>query len=95
MPNRLSRLFLKSDVQFRIEAMLLVHARVGVSAIHGLGLIANEFIPMGSKIWEFMPGFDLEVLELDFLRHGIGMQLQSDGAFQDSFGFWIAPVGDQ
>ena len=43
--------------------MLLVHARVGVSAIHGLGLIANEFIPMGSKIWEFMPGFDLEILE--------------------------------
>lgn len=43
--------------------MLRVHARVGVSTIHGLGLFAKEFIPSGTKIWEFMPGFDLEILE--------------------------------
>ncbi len=43
--------------------MLQVNARVGASAIHGLGLFAKEFIPNGTKIWEFMPGFDLEIPE--------------------------------
>lgn len=41
--------------------MLRVHARVGVSTIHGLGLFAKEFIPSGTIIWEFGPGFDLEI----------------------------------
>ena len=41
--------------------MLRVNARVGASAIHGLGLFAKEFIPTGITIWEFMPGFDIEI----------------------------------
>lgn len=43
--------------------MLLVNARVGASAIHGLGLIAQEFVPAGTVIWRFMPGFDVEIPE--------------------------------
>lgn len=43
--------------------MLLVNARVGVSKIHGLGLIAQEFIPKGTCIWRFQPGFDLMIGE--------------------------------
>ncbi|MBL8887546.1 MAG: SET domain-containing protein [Phycisphaerales bacterium] len=39
--------------------MLLVHARVGPSKIHGLGLLAADFIPRGTIVWEFRPGFDL------------------------------------
>lgn len=43
--------------------MLLVKARVGPSAIHGLGLIAHEFIPAGTRVWTFVPGFDLVITE--------------------------------
>jgi SET domain-containing protein len=43
--------------------MLLVNARAGVSAIHGIGLIAREFIPRGSVVWELRSGFDLVLAE--------------------------------
>lgn len=43
--------------------MLLVKARAGLSKIHGIGLIAREFIPQGTRIWEFRPGFDLLLTE--------------------------------
>lgn len=39
--------------------MLLVNATAGASAIHGIGLIAREFIPRGTRIWEYRQGFDL------------------------------------
>lgn len=39
--------------------MLLVHARKGPSKIHGLGLIARELIPKGTRIWAYRSGFDL------------------------------------
>ena len=29
------------------------------SDIHGIGLFADEFIPKGTKIWEFTPNFDI------------------------------------
>ena len=38
--------------------MLLVNARVGISKIHGFGLIAQEFIPKGTVTWKLVPGFD-------------------------------------
>jgi SET domain-containing protein len=41
--------------------MLRVNARKGPSRIHGFGLIAQEFIPAGSVIWEFVDGFDLRI----------------------------------
>ncbi len=43
--------------------MLLVNARAGVSKIHGIGLIAREFIPSGTCVWRFQPGFDLMLSE--------------------------------
>ena len=39
--------------------MLLVRARAGVSRIHGIGLIAQEFIPSGARVWELRPEFDV------------------------------------
>jgi SET domain-containing protein len=39
--------------------MLLVKTRLGESAIHGIGLFADEFIPQGTVTWRFMAGLDL------------------------------------
>ena len=47
--------------------MLLVKAWVGVSKIHGFGLIAHEFIPKGKVVWKLVPGFDIMLSE-DELR---------------------------
>jgi len=44
--------------------MLLVKARAGRSDIHGWGLIAQQLIPAGTRVWKFEPGFDLEISEL-------------------------------
>jgi SET domain-containing protein len=33
--------------------MLLVKTSVGQSAVHGLGLFADQFIPKGTRMWEF------------------------------------------
>ena len=38
--------------------MMLVRAHVAPSVIHGMGLFAVEFIPRGTPIWRFEPGFD-------------------------------------
>lgn len=43
--------------------MLLIKARAGPSKIHGLGLIAKEFIPKGTVMWKFKAGFDVEIPE--------------------------------
>ena len=39
--------------------MLLVKTKLDVSAIHGIGLFAAEFIGKGAIIWRFNPLFDL------------------------------------
>ena len=38
--------------------MLLVKNKIAQSKIHGIGLFADEFIPKGTEIWRFTPGFD-------------------------------------
>lgn len=43
--------------------MLLIHAHAGPSPIHGLGLISDQFIPCGTTIWGFQPGFDIAISE--------------------------------
>lgn len=40
--------------------MLYVKTKIGPSAIEGIGLFADEFIPKGTIIWRFTPGFDLK-----------------------------------
>lgn len=39
--------------------MMLIRAKTGPSAIHGIGLFSKEFIPKDTKVWEFTEGFDL------------------------------------
>ena len=43
--------------------MLTVKAWVGPSKIHGLGLIAHQFIPKGTVIWRLNPEFDVVLTE--------------------------------
>ena len=40
--------------------MMLVPNYVSRSLIHGCGLFAVSFIPCGTPIWRFLPGFDHE-----------------------------------
>ena len=39
--------------------MILVSAKLKSSDIHGIGIFAKQFIPKGTKVWEFKDGFDL------------------------------------
>ncbi len=48
--------------------MLFVKAKVGPSSIDGLGLIAHQFIPEGSTIWQFTPDFDVALPETSLLN---------------------------
>jgi SET domain-containing protein len=41
--------------------MLLVKVKVEASKINGTGLFANQFIPKGTTIWIFQPGFDIRI----------------------------------
>ena len=37
---------------------MLIETRVAPSGIHGLGLFAVQFVPRGTPVWKFQPGFD-------------------------------------
>ena len=41
--------------------MMLIRNYIGLSKIHGIGLFAGEPVKKGQKIWEFMPGLDVEL----------------------------------
>lgn len=48
--------------------MLLVPTMLALSPIHGIGLFAAERVEAGTVLWEFTPGFDLELAESDLER---------------------------
>lgn len=41
--------------------MLYVKTKIQPSGIHGTGLFADQFIPKGTIIWKFTPGFDMKL----------------------------------
>ena len=41
--------------------MLLVRTELKPSNVHGLGVFAKEFIPKGTRVWEYREGFDYRV----------------------------------
>lgn len=47
-----------SETLAHLVVMLLVKACAKPSALHGLGVFAVEFVPRGTPIWRFEPGFD-------------------------------------
>jgi uncharacterized protein len=48
--------------------MLLVETELRPSPIHGIGVFTRQFIPAGSVVWSFTPGFDLEIEESEIER---------------------------
>lgn len=46
--------------------VLLVNASARPSELHGIGLIAREFIPCGTQIWIINPDFDRLLSEEEF-----------------------------
>jgi uncharacterized protein len=48
--------------------MLLVRTTIGPSNIAGLGLFADQFIPKGTPIWKYAPGFDQTIPEHDIAQ---------------------------
>lgn len=41
--------------------MILVKTKLMPSPIHGMGVFAAEFIPRGTRVWEYREGFDHRV----------------------------------
>lgn len=59
--------------------MLLIKTKIAPSAVHGIGLFAAEFIPKGTKTWEYDPLFDTafntaDVAKLSPLAHATFME---------------------
>jgi len=46
--------------------MMLIETQVRPSSIHGLGLFTVKFIPRGTPIWKFQPGFDHDFSPVQF-----------------------------
>lgn len=39
--------------------MMLVKTKLKESNLHGIGVYADQFIPKGTEVWKFTPGFDI------------------------------------
>jgi SET domain-containing protein len=65
--------------------MLLPSAWVGPSKIHGLGLIAAEFIPCGTVVWRLEPSFDIPLTQqqLDKLPAIAQLNIRHYGYFDE------------
>jgi len=48
--------------------MFTIKTRLDKSEIHGMGCISEEFIPKGSVVWRFEPGFDVIISEAEFRK---------------------------
>ena len=47
---------------------MYVKTKVAISNIHGLGVFADQFIPAGTTIWKYTPGFDQKFTRNQILR---------------------------
>lgn len=48
--------------------MLLIKTYLDKSKIHGIGLFAAEFVAKGTRVWKFIPGFDIIINKNDFSK---------------------------
>lgn len=76
--------------------MLYVNATVGLSKIHGFGLIARENIALGLLVWEFCPGFDLVIApeQLAQLSGAAQQQVRHYGTLRKPWGGFLLSSDD-
>ncbi len=76
--------------------MLLVKTRLAPSTIHGIGLFADEFIPKGTEVWKFVPGFDLalSVDEVESLPEMAKAWIEQYGYLDLNLRRWIVCIDD-
>jgi hypothetical protein len=73
-----------------LGGMLLVKASAKPSALHGLGVFAVEFVPKGTPIWRFEPGFDRALSPDQFAAlPPLAQAHLLQHAYPDSAGNWI------
>ncbi|MBI3571942.1 SET domain-containing protein [Candidatus Kaiserbacteria bacterium] len=76
--------------------MLLVKTRIGPSTIDGTELFAAEFIPKGTRVWDYRPDFDLDLTQdqIDALPE-IAKRFALRYAYHSKFtGKWILCADD-
>lgn len=78
------------------STMLYVKAAVGLSKIHGLGLIARDDITLGVLVWEFRPGFDLVIAPEQFaqLSGAAQQQVRHYGTLREPWGGFLLSADD-
>ena len=76
--------------------MLLVKTYLDKSKIQGIGLFSDEFIPKGTLIWKFVPGFDfvLTKKELNKLPKVAKSWVLHYGYYNKSEGGYVICVDD-
>ena len=76
---------------------MLVKVRVAKSPIDGLGLFAGQFIPKGTRTWEFTHGFDREFTPDEFTAFPAHIQtfLQTYAYVSPKTGNYILPADDE
>jgi SET domain-containing protein len=76
--------------------MLLVRVRLAPSPIHGLGVFAVDSIAAGTRVWEFTPGFDLNLnpKQLDALPEHLRERLLHYGYIEKQRGRYILCCDD-
>lgn len=76
--------------------MMLVKTRIGISKIQGIGIFADEFIPKGTKTWEFTMGFDLIVgmEELEKFPEAAREQFKKYAYFSNRLGKYVLEFDD-
>ncbi|KKW11090.1 MAG: Nuclear protein SET [Parcubacteria group bacterium GW2011_GWA2_49_9] len=77
--------------------MMLVKVKVLKSPIAGLGLFAAQFIPKGTKTWEFTPDFDREFTPAEFKSFPSHIQefLNTYAYISPKTGNYILPADDE
>lgn len=79
--------------------MLLVKTKIDKSTIEGigLGLFADQFIPKGTKIWEFTPNFDIKYTkeEMDALPEDARNFIQYYNYLSKSSGKYIFSIDNE
>jgi SET domain-containing protein len=77
--------------------LLLIEHYVAPSSIHGLGVFAANFVPNGSKVWEYHPAIDrlIPVSDLEGLPDHVITRLEAHSEYlPDRHALRVAVDGD-